>query len=634
MDTLTEWRGFDLGPRKAKIRRAIARCEVSSAEDVPLIVSSPTYFAFGAVGIPENYFTNPASMVEYQADGFERHLATVNDDLVPYFMPWFGTGVLASGFGCEITIAPGPGNDPAVAGPCIATPADAAHLKLPDPNQDGWMPRVLEAIDYARAYSDLPPGLTDMQGPLDTLGLMCGQAQLYKWMYQEPRMVHDLFDMVTEAFIAWTKVQKDHIGEPLDRSNGLQGVWSPEGVGIWESDDDLVLLDPALYREFVVPYVSRIFDAFGGGSVHFCGNGYHHVENLRQIRGLRVVNHSPMGNFAGFARFREALGEDVVIQIQDSVPLDPDSYYAGLFSELSDLRGILLTTFVVDTMGMDADGGYLPVERDSLETASRVTFAVRECLRKKLSGEPLITKAAASVAPAARQPSSQAEGRPALKPLQEQALAAVREHLVDFDGEGLRDAVQAALDAKVAPMDVVSFGMAAGMAQVGELYEEGEYFLPQLVMAGATMDQGMAVLRPFLTDEGGGQPKGIIVFGTVEGDLHDIGKNIVKTLLEAAGFAVHDIGVNQPAASFVDKARETKADIVAISALLTTTMQSMAKVVERLAEAGLRGGVQVMVGGAPISREFADQIGAEGYAPDAVKAVREAERLMIRASRG
>jgi corrinoid protein of di/trimethylamine methyltransferase len=380
--------------------------------------------------------------------------------------------------------------------------------------------------------------------------------------------------------------------------------------------------------------VSRICDAFGGGSVHFCGNGYHHVDNLRQIGGLRVVNHSPMGNFAGFARFREELGEDFVIQIQDSVPLDPESYYAGLFSELSDLRGILLTTFVVDTMGMDADGGYLPVERDPLETARRVTSAVRECLRKKLSGEPLIAKTAASLTPAAKTPGSQSEVRPSLEPHQEQALAAVREHLVDFDGEGLQDAVQAALDAKVAPMDVVSFGMAAGMAQVGELYEEGEYFLPQLVMAGATMDRGMAVLRPLLTDEGGGQPKGVIVFGTVEGDLHDIGKNIVKTLLEAAGFAVHDIGVNQPAESFVDKARDSNADIVAISALLTTTMQGMANVVKCLAEAGLGGAVQVMVGGAPISREFADQIGAEGYASDAVKAVREAERLMARTPLG
>jgi 5-methyltetrahydrofolate--homocysteine methyltransferase len=567
-------------------------------------------------------------MVEYQANGYERHLATVEDDLVPYMMPWFGTGVLPSAFSCQITIAPGPGNDPAVAGPCIHAPADAAHLKMPDPYHDGWMPRVLEAIDYARAHSDLPPGLTDMQGPLDTLGLMCGQAQLYKWMYQEPKMVHELFDLVTEAFIAWTKVQKEHIGEPLDRSNGLQGVWSPEGVGIWESDDDLVLLDPALYREFVVPYVSRIFDAFGGGSLHFCGGGYHHLENLRLVSSMRVVNHSPMGDFAGFATFRKALGDGIVFQLQDAIPIDFETYYARLFAELDDLRGIMLATFVVDTMGMDADGGYLPVDWDPLETADRVAAAIRECVRKKLAGEPLVEAGGAAPTPVAKLTVAPEEVRPEFGPPQEAALAAVTARLVDFDSEGLSDGVQAAIDAGLAAMDIVTHGMAAGMAKVGRLYEEGEYFLPQLVMAGATMDSGMAVLQPLLTREGAGKGKGMVVFGTVRGDVHDIGKNIVKTLLGAAGYSVLDIGVDQPAARFVDSVRESDADIVAMSALLTTTMQSMAGVIEALEEAGLRKRVRVMVGGAPISREFANKIGAEGYAPDAVKAVREADRLM------
>jgi 5-methyltetrahydrofolate--homocysteine methyltransferase len=160
------------------------------------------------------------------------------------------------------------------------------------------------------------------------------------------------------------------------------------------------------------------------------------------------------------------------------------------------------------------------------------------------------------------------------------------------------------------------------------LYEAGEFFLPQLVMAGATMKEGMAVLEPLLKDEGEGRSKGTVVIGTVEGDLHDIGKNIVKTLLEAAGFRVHDIGVDQPVANFVDTARQANAQIVAMSALLTTTMPNMAQVVDALAEAGLKDRVRVMVGGAPISREFANQIGAEGYAADAVKAVREAERLL------
>ena len=158
----TVWRGFDLTERLVKIERAFERAEVTSAEDIPIIVNTPCYFAFGTSDKPDDYFTNPASMVEYQARGYERHLAEVPDDTVPHFMPWFGTGVLASAFGCKITLRPGPGNDPAVAGPCIHSPADIARLKMPDPYRDGWMPRVLDAIDYARAHSDLPVGLTDL----------------------------------------------------------------------------------------------------------------------------------------------------------------------------------------------------------------------------------------------------------------------------------------------------------------------------------------------------------------------------------------------------------------------------------------------------------------------------------------
>jgi 5-methyltetrahydrofolate--homocysteine methyltransferase len=630
LSELTQWRGFDLTQRQAKIERAFNLAEVNSPEDVPIMINTPCYFAFGNRDVPEDYFTNPGSMLEYQASGYEKHMALVDDDYVPYFMPWFGTGVLASGFGCRIKLQPGPGNDPAVAAPCVTSPADAARLKMPDPYRDGWMPRVLDAIDYARANSDLPPGLTDMQGPLDTLGLMCGQAQLYEWMYKEPKLVHELSELVTEAFIEWVKVQKMHIGEPLDRSNGLQGIWSPTGVGIWESDDDLVLLDSGLYREFVVPYVSRIFRVFGGGSVHFCGNGVHHIQNLRQIENLRVVNNSPIGDFKAFAALKQQLGDRVTLQIQDGSAVDVEGYYTRLFAEIDDFRGIILAPFVIDSMGMDANGGYIPVDWDPFETAQRIVAITRECVRRKLVGEPILAQPAKGIVPAAKAGQEAEEVRPALPANQQAALEKAKERLIDFDEAGLKEAVHRALDAGVAPFTIVTQGMAEGMAQVGRLYESGEFFLPQLVMAGAAMKEGMSVLDPLLKDEAAGQSKGTVVIGTVEGDLHDIGKNIVKTLLEAAGFTVYDIGVDQPVANFVAKARETGARIVAISALLTTTMPNMAKVIDALTQAGLGDEVRVMVGGAPISREFASQIGADGYAPDAVKAVREAERLVRR----
>jgi uroporphyrinogen-III decarboxylase len=383
MEDHTDWRGFDLSPRIAKIEATFNRAEVTSPDDVPILINAPCYFAFATYDKPTDYFTNPASMVRYQERGYERHVNEIDDDLVPYFMPWFGTGVLASGFGCDIMLQPGPGNDPAVAGPCIKSPADVARLRKPDPYRDGWMPRVLEAIDYARANSDLPVGLTDMQGPLDTVGQMCGQQQLFMWMYEEPQMVHDLFDIVTEAFVEWVKVQKEHIGERLNRSNGLQGVGASP-IGVWESDDDMVMVGPKQYREFVVPYVSRIFEAFGGGSLHFCGKGYQHLDNILAVKDVRVVNNSPMAHFEAFGKFKRGLGDRVVLQLQDIAPIDVEGYYRRLFAEIDDLRGVMVATFVADGLGMEAGGGYVSVDWDPFDVARRIVTAIRECVARKL----------------------------------------------------------------------------------------------------------------------------------------------------------------------------------------------------------------------------------------------------------
>jgi corrinoid protein of di/trimethylamine methyltransferase len=626
----TQWRGFDLTGRIAKIRRAF-NCEpVASAEDLPILVNTPCYFSFGSKDKPLDYYTNPASMLAYQANGYEKHLKRVGDDYVPYFMPWFGTGVLASGFGARVRVPDDPADDPAVLEPLIKSPADAARLRLPDPNRDGWMPRVLEAIDYTVANGDLPVGLTDMQGPLDTLGQMCGQSQLYQWMYSQPALIHELMELVTEAFIEWVKVQKQHIGEPLGWSNGLQGAYSP-GCAVWESDDDLVLVDAGLYKEFVVPYVSRIFKAFGSGSVHFCGNGVQHIDNLKQIENLKVINNSPLGKFDAFTRLQQGMGGKVTIQIQDASAAEPETYYPQLFADIEDFRGLMLVTFVMDNVGMDNQGGYIPVDWDPFEAANRIVKSVRQSVARRLAGEPTWTRLEKEPVTKAEKP---AEARQVAVPkytlAQTEALGAVRQTLLDFDRDEIKQAVQAAVDAGLAPFDIIIDGMAEAMTEVGRLYESGEYYLPQLIMAGATMQDGMTVLGPLLKAGGGAQAisKGKVVLGTVKGDLHDIGKNLVKIMLEGSRFEVIDIGVDVEPEKFVEAVKAHHARLVAMSALLTTTMPSMKRTMEALQAAGLRNRVKVMIGGAPLSREFADQIGAEGYASTAVGAIHEAERLL------
>ena len=628
MAEMSTWHGVDLDARRARITRAFALAEVEHPDDLPILITTTPYFAFGSNNVPADYFTNPAVMLRYQESGHAEHMARVPDDYVPYLMPWYGTGVLASAFGCRIALPSKPGEDPAVAAPCVNTVADAARLRLPDPRRDGQMPLVLETIDYFRAHSDLPVSLTDMQGPLDTIGLIVGQELLYQWMYQDPRLVHELFDLVTEAFIQWVKVQKQHCGQADDQNSGLIMVWSPKGVGIWESDDDLVLVSSKLYQEFVVPSVSRIFTEFGGGTIHFCGSGVHQVENFRQVDGLRALNVSPMGNFEIIRALQEQIGNRVTIQVQEIAPLDIDNYVNRLFTEIKTLRGLILAPMALPNVALAADGSNLPTDRDPTATAQRLLSRCRENAAKFLAGE-VIQITHSSAVPAAR-PATVQQPAPAVSPDERLAIEAVIQQMLSFDGPGVQAAVVRALDVGLPPFAIITLGLADAMQRVGARFECGEYFLPELIMAGSAMKAGLSVLQPLLSSSEhaleGQQAK--IVIGTVKGDLHDIGKNIVKTLFEAGGFQVHDIGVDQPVKNFVTKAREVGADIVAMSALLTTSMVQMRATIEALRAAGVSAAV--MVGGAPISREFATQIGADGYAPDAVKAVAEARRLVGR----
>lgn len=179
---------------------------------------------------------------------------------------------------------------------------------------------------------------------------------------------------------------------------------------------------------------------------------------------------------------------------------------------------------------------------------------------------------------------------------------------------------QKALGAGDNPQDVIARGLQAGMAAVGEKFSSGEYFLPDMLMAARAMKAALEVLAPALKDTG--IPTiGKVVIGTVEGDMHDIGKNVVATFLSGNGFEVFDLGLNVPAQKFIDEVKEKQPDILGMSALLTTTMPVMGKVIKALEEAGLRSGVKVVVGGAPVTQDYADYIGADGYAHDGGRAV-------------
>ncbi len=190
-----------------------------------------------------------------------------------------------------------------------------------------------------------------------------------------------------------------------------------------------------------------------------------------------------------------------------------------------------------------------------------------------------------------------------------------------------RAAVEAALQAGLSPLEVLNGGLIPGMEEVGRRFAAAEIFLPEVLVAARAMHAGMAVLRPLLA-AAGVPPQGRIVLGTVKGDLHDIGKNLVGTLLQGAGYEVVDLGTDVETDRFIDAALEQGAPLIGMSALLTTTMTGMTEVVERIKERGLDGRVRTIVGGAPVRADWARSIGADGWAANAPGAVAEVRRLL------
>ena len=201
--------------------------------------------------------------------------------------------------------------------------------------------------------------------------------------------------------------------------------------------------------------------------------------------------------------------------------------------------------------------------------------------------------------------------------------------VIDGDDDEATALAQQALAQGVDPLEAINKGYTAGMDVVGELYSTGDYFLPDLILGGEAMKAALAALEPALKASGQAREVlGTVVLGSVKGDIHEIGKSLVGSMLSANGFEVYDLGIDIEADEFVTKAREHNADIVALSALLTTTMLHQRDVIELLAEAGFRDRVKVMVGGSPVTQGWADQIGADGFAEDAAGAVVVAKKLM------
>jgi len=350
----------------------------------PFLANAAFYWVSGLdpETFPDDYFDTPAAMTNFQERIYYDQVKEIDDDFVPYLMPWFGTVVAASAFGCQVEFPPK--QDPA-ANPRhipVRTPEDIRRLRMPDPHQDGLMPKVLEFLRYMKDHSFLPVGITDFQGPLTTANLLMGYDGLIYLMHDHPEAMHELMDKLTEALILWVRAQKAVIGEPLNECIGNQQIYLGKNAGIWFSDDDAVLMSPKAYQEFVVPYNSRILKAFDGGCLHYCGNATHQTENFLNTEGLLAINNYNLYNVKAVRELKTRIEGRIALFLCDFTPVDYDQYFGEMLDGLS-RRGLIIDSQYSPVLGLLKGGKYNAIRRD-LSSGRRAVF---ECLRDRLLGQ-------------------------------------------------------------------------------------------------------------------------------------------------------------------------------------------------------------------------------------------------------
>jgi uroporphyrinogen-III decarboxylase len=362
---------------KAKTAEVFAFKQV---DQPPFMVNSAMYWVFGLdpETFPDAYFTDPAVMTHFQERTYYEQVKEIDDDFVPYLMPWFGTGVVASAFGCQIEFPPK--QDPAV-NPRrypVQTVEDVRKLQLPNPETDGLMPNVLKFLRTMKETSFLPAGITDFQGPLTTANQLMGYDKLIYLMHDSASATHELMEKVTEALIQWVERQKQVIGEPQNECISDQQVYTGKHAGVWFSDDDAVLMSPKIYKEFVVPYNSRILKTFGGGCLHYCGNATHQADNFLATEGLLAINNYTLHNLRAFRELQSKLQGRIVLFACDFTPVD----FAGYFRELANAvarRGLVINSHFSPVVGLLADGKYSAIRRDLNSGRKAVYESLREC---------------------------------------------------------------------------------------------------------------------------------------------------------------------------------------------------------------------------------------------------------------
>ena len=505
--------------------------------------------------------------------------------------------------------------------PIINNEKDLARIKAPDPFKTARMPWVLEALQICKELT----GYTHYIHYCAPINL-CAQVMQFENMVlkidEDPKFVHRVMDFLVEEVLApfinaYFKVLPD-----ATIANGKDAVGS------------LPFITEDMLEEFSVPYLDKLRSLCGDRPGIRCDNWWGdafasdvdkywdtklHVTpqylkvqdpdcfrvGTKRIREYVDKKGCALSFGVGTLLLQSGTKEDITRRVHEYMEQGTSGPYGKKFF-------LYLCSFSAQT----------PVEnvRTAIEAVKSFRAGERPYAGEILSGPEGV---AAESAGGKGFMGIYLDGKDRIDavdagPQREEVFQVIYDSIMEFDNAACPVLVQNALDAGKTAMDILDEGLIPPMGEVGDLFATGELFVPEMLMAARAMKAGLEILRPILTTNNS-KPKGVIVTATVFGDLHDIGKNLVGMMLEGAGFKVVDLGVNTKAEEIIETAREVNADVIGLSALLTTTMPFMRLIIQDIKNAGLT--VPVIVGGAPVSRNFADEIGADGYGDNAPEAV-------------
>ncbi len=367
----------EFGERIEKSRSHLLKTWKGENHDRPAVILSDVNYALcGQTDIPDDYFT-PSVMFEYQMKKIRHHMQTVHDDYIPVLHPWYGTTVVPSAFGVPVHFHKGV--DPSLGAPILEDTDDIAKLCMPDPESDGQMPQVLACIDYMKHHTDVPVCVTDCQGPLNIALSLAGVENLFVWMYEEPEAVHQLMQLCTDVLINWVKVQKQHAGHSLTGDAYPHAIEMPSQFGgVAFADDDVTAMNAEQYQTFVVPYNEQLLNAFGGGSMHFCGSAEHQVEGVCAMKGLNALNNFCMGNFNQIRMIHEKMRGRGGLMACDFNASDIAWHVENLKQLAKTPEGLILGVFFTPAMALLEGGKYTSSDRNTDRLVAQYETLLRE----------------------------------------------------------------------------------------------------------------------------------------------------------------------------------------------------------------------------------------------------------------